>query len=136
MKTVRQEIRVKRKFSEELKKNIVKEYENGKHSILELSKIFDIPFPNIYNWVYKYSTYNKKKVRIVEMDQSSSERINELKNKIKELERMVGQKQIKIDYLEALVEVAQEDYGIELKKKISTEPLRNSKVKGKDEATQ
>jgi hypothetical protein len=37
-----------------------------------------------------------------------------------ELERIIGQKQIKIDYLEKLIELASEDLKIDLKKSINT----------------
>jgi transposase len=41
----------------------------------------------IYRWIYKYSTYNEKKIRIVEMKDSQTNRVKELEEKVKELER-------------------------------------------------
>ena len=57
---------------------------------------------------------------MVEMTSSSTKKITELKTKIADLERTLGQKQIQIEYLEALVEVAKEDLGVDLKKKGAT----------------
>ena len=54
------------------------------------------------------------------MTSSSTKRIAELKKKIADLERTLGQKQIQIEYLEALVDVAKEDLGVDLKKKDAT----------------
>jgi len=54
------------------------------------------------------------------MTSSSTKRIAELKKKIADLERTLGQKQIQIEYLEALVDVAKEDLGVDLKKKGAT----------------
>ena len=54
------------------------------------------------------------------MTSSSTKKITELKTKIADLERTLGQKQIQIEYLGALVEVAKEDLGVDLKKKGAT----------------
>jgi len=56
-------VRVQRKYSEEFKKKIVKDYESGKESAIGLSRLFDIDVTLVYSWVYKYSTYNKKMFR-------------------------------------------------------------------------
>lgn len=118
----------RRKFSKEFKLSIVKDYEDKKHTALELSRLFDLSIGGVYNWIYKYSTYNKKTIRIVEMSQSSTQKVKALENRIKELERIVGQKQISIDYLECLVEVAKEELGIDIKKNFATQ---QSDVSGK-----
>lgn len=109
-------LNIKRKFSEEFKLNVVKEYESGCYTSLELSRLFAISQTNIYNWIYKYSTYNKKNTRIVEMVESTSKKVTDLQKRVKELEQIVGQKQIKLDYLEKMMELAKEHYGIDLKK--------------------
>ena len=46
-------IRRKRKFSEDFKLKIVKEYESGEFSVVEMTKIYDISYQTIYNWIYK-----------------------------------------------------------------------------------
>ncbi len=38
------EIRSRRTFSEDFKKFLVSEYESGKFSVLELSRLHDVPF--------------------------------------------------------------------------------------------
>lgn len=50
-----------RKFSEEFKLQRVKEYESGEFTVLQLAKMFNINPQTVYNWIYKYSTYNQKK---------------------------------------------------------------------------
>lgn len=117
---------IRRKFTEEFKLTVVREYESGVHTVLEMSRLFGISETNIYNWIYKYSAYNKKKVRIVEMTESSSKKVSELQKRIKELESIVGQKQIKIDYLEKMMEIAQEQYGIDIKKNSDTSQSHTS----------
>ena len=113
-------LQVRRQFSEEFKKNCVKEYESGRHTIKDLGLLYNIKESNIYNWVYLYSTYNKKKVRVVEMEESSLKKVKDLQERIRELEQIVGQKQINIEYLEKMIELAKEQYGIDIKKKCNT----------------
>ena len=66
------------------------------------------------------------------MTSSSSTKITELKTKITDSERTLGQKQIQIEYLEALVEVPKEDLGVDLKKKVL---LRNQRDDRKPKST-
>lgn len=107
---------VKRRYSEEFKRARVKEYESGEFTVLELGKLYSISPPIIYRWIYKFSKLNKKSVVIVESKNSSTKKLKEYQKRIDELERIVGQKQLKIDYLEKLFEVAEADLGFDLKK--------------------
>ena len=91
MKADLAKIRKKRVFSEEFKRNLVKEYESGRFSVLQLEKLHKISNPLLYRWIYKYSTFNDKSVRIVEMSESSTQKIKDLERKIKELERALSQ---------------------------------------------
>ncbi len=109
-------IRRKRKFSEDFKLKIVKQYESGEFSVVEMAKIYDISFQTIYNWIYKYSKYNKQSIQVVEMKDSQAHKIKQMEARIKELEQAVGQKQMNIDYLEKMIELAKENYDIDIKK--------------------
>ena len=117
-----QVIATPRSYSEEFKKARVMEYEKGQHTVKELCSLFHLSFSLVYRWIRKYSIYNQKKVRIVEMDQSSSQKVKELQARIKELERMVGVKQLNIEFLEKLIELAQDELNIDIKKNFSTRP--------------
>jgi hypothetical protein len=72
------------------------------------------------------STFNQKGARIVEMKQSSASKLKALQQRIEELERLVGQKQIKIEFLEEMITVAREEFNIDIKKKSSTPPSSGS----------
>ena len=102
-------------------------FESGQRTILELSKENDFSQQALYRWVYKYSKYNKKGVQIVEMKDGQSSKIKQLEQQVKELEQAVGRKQIRIDYLEKMVDLAGEHYGIDLKKNSTTPPCGGSK---------
>ncbi|WP_224491652.1 transposase [Robertkochia flava] len=120
MKASLGKIRKSRHYSEDFKKQLVSEFESGKFSVLELSRLHGMPFQTIYKWIYKYSHFNKHGYRVIEMKDSSQQKIKELEQKIKMLERTVGQKQILIDYLEKMMEIAKEELDIDIKKNYST----------------
>lgn len=107
-------------FSEEFKRSLVKEFESGKLSVMQLSRLHKISNQSIYKWIYKYSTTNEKGFRVVEKSQSSTHKMNDLEKKIADLERALGQKQIKIDYLEKMIELANDELNIDIKKNSNT----------------
>ena len=120
MGTKKVEINSRRVFSEEFKEARIKEYESGKFTINEIGRLFGIHKPVIYRWIYKYSAYNKKSVKVVEMNESSTKKLKDFELRIKELEQIVGQKQLKIDYLEKMIELAKEEFDIDIKKNSDT----------------
>lgn len=113
-------VRHLRKFSEDFKLKIVRQYERGEMSVLELEKYYQVSNPTIYNWIYKYSDYNKKEIQVVEFKNSQMNKVEELEERIKELERTVGQKQMHVDYLEKMIDLAKEEYDIDIKKNSNT----------------
>ena len=125
-------IRRKRKFSEDFKLKIVKEYESGEFSVVEMTKIYDISYQTIYNWIYKYSKYNKQSIQVVEMKDSQAHKMMQMEARIKELEQAVGQKQMNIDYLEKMIDLAKDHYDIDIKKNSNTLHYGGSKNIKKD----
>lgn len=121
-------VNTKRSYSEEFKRKIVSDYEKGVMSVLQLANYYEIKPTVIYKWIYKYSNYNKKNVIIVEMKDSQQNKLQKLEERVKELERHVGQKQLMIDYLEKMIEMAKEAYDIDIKKNFNTPPSGGSKT--------
>lgn len=109
-----------RKYSDEFKKQIVSDYESGEFSVAQLERLHGISDQSIYNWIHKFSTFNEKGFRVVEMKDSSSKKMQELEAKNKELEAALGRKQIQLDYLEKMVELAKTELDIDIKKNYST----------------
>ena len=120
MKANLTQLRKHRKYSEEFKKEIVSLFEKGKFSVGQLEKLYSIHNQTIYNWIYKFSTFNEKGIRIIEMKESSTTKLSELEKKVKELEQIVGQKQIKIDYLEKMIDIAKDELNVDIKKNFNT----------------
>lgn len=131
MKTNIRQVKKYRKFSETFKKQLVSDYESGKYSTKDLSVLYKISQQVIYVWIHKYSIFQKEGYRIVEMKESSTSKVKDLERKVKELERIVGQKQLTIDYLNTMMEVAKEELDIDIKKNFGTSPSGDSKKKSK-----
>ena len=110
----------KRKFSEEFKRIRVAEYERGDYTVGEISDLYQLNSTVFYRWIHKYSKYNKGGYKIVEMSESSEHKVKQLQERIKELERIVGQKQLQVDYLEKMIDIAKEELGSDIKKNSNT----------------
>ncbi len=120
-------LRSPRKFSEDFKRKLVKEFEQGTMSVYQMSKLYSIATTQIYDWIYKFSIFNEKGSRIVEMKDSQTTKLKELEQRIKELEQNVGQKQIKIEFLEKMIDLAKQEFNIDIKKNFATPQSNGSK---------
>jgi transposase len=74
----------------------------------------------------------KKKERVIVETDSDTKQLLELKKKIAELERIVGQKQILLDFKDKMIDLAEETYGVDIKKKFTTKPSSTTGTIGKD----
>ncbi len=111
---------IRRSFSEDYKRTIVNEFESGNFTVLQLSRLHNIGFQCIYNWIRKYSTITQPETVIIEMKNSSTQKLKQMEKKIKELHQMLGQKQIKLDYLEKIIDLSNQHYKTDLKKNFNT----------------
>lgn len=109
-------IKPRRIFSETVKRSIVKDIERGKCSVLEASRDLTVSDVSIYNWIYKYSLHLKKNRVMVVEDQSESYKSRELEKRILQLEAALGRKQIEIDILNKIIELANAEFDTDLKK--------------------
>lgn len=123
--------RVQRYFSEDFKRKKVKEIEQNLATVVQISREYEVSRAAVYRWVYKYSAVRKKGIKQVVEAQSDTVKITRLRDEVREMERVVGQKQIKIDFLEKMIELAEKEYGIDIKKKYSSMPLSGSGQTGK-----
>lgn len=106
-----------RRFSETFKREKVKEIEGKTITVLQLSRIYDVSTTAVYKWIRKYSKYQEKRERVVIEKESESYKTYQLQRKVAELERLLGQKEIELSYLEKVIESGNELLGEDLKKK-------------------
>ncbi len=126
MQKIPKTIQKRRRYTIDFKKRLVHEFESGLYSVQQLSIQYTIAPKVIYRWIYKFSTFNDKGIRIIEMTKSSTDKIKQLEQKVKQLEQIVGQKQIKIDFLEKMIQLADQYYDIDIKKNSNTPPSNGS----------
>jgi transposase-like protein len=129
-------LRPRRHFSVGIKKQVVRDIEKGKCTVLEASRELGVSFQTVYVWLYKYSLYlQKNKILIVE-DQSEAYRSKDLEKRILELEAVLGRKQMEIDLLNKVIELANGEFKTDLKKSMLKKPLDGSgSTKGSSTST-
>lgn len=109
-----------RSFSEEFRKGKVREIEQGISTISEVRKAYEISGTTVYKWLRTYGSNQEKKEKMVVESQSDSRTLLLLKQKVAELERLLGQKQVLLEFQDKLIDLAEETYGVDIKKKCST----------------
>ena len=107
----------KRIFDLELKLELIKKIERGELRVIDVCRTYEVSTTAVYKWLRKYSELYSKQTRVVVESRSLGKKNKELKDKIKELEQALGQKQMRIDYLEKVVEFASDRTGEEIEKK-------------------
>jgi len=128
MDTKKSNFRVKsyRNFSEDFKRQKVQEITSKKITIREISIIYDVAVQTVYKWLYKYSTENQKQTKVVVEMESEAQKTLFYKERVADLERFIGQKQIQIEFLEKLIELASEEFQTDVKKNFSPKLLNGS----------
>ncbi len=118
--------RRRRNFSDSFKLQKVKEIERGITKVSEICKQYEVSSTNVYRWLNKFGNMKNKKERLIVETNSDTKQLLELKKKVAELERIIGQKQIMIDFKDKMIDIAEETYGVDIKKKFSTKPFKAS----------
>ncbi len=114
--------RSRRRFSDNFKIQKVREIETGQTKVSEICSQYQVAAKNVYLWIDKFGTMKNKKERLVVETDSDTRQLLELKKKVSELERIIGQKQILIDFQDKMIELAEETYGVDIKKKFFSTP--------------
>lgn len=121
----------KRSFSEEFKKNKIRELERNMSSVTDICKTYSVSRTSVYRWIYQYSAMAKKQVKQVVESKSDTQKIKALEERIKELERIVGQKQLLIEFKDKQIEIAEATYNVDIKKKAGSKLLSGITSTGK-----
>ena len=108
-----------RYFSTDFKKKKVEELDKRITTISEICKEYQVSHTAVYNWIYKYSLMKNKGVKMVVEAESDTAKIKALKQHIAKLEQLLGQKEFQLEFVQKQMQIASEEYGIDLKKKLS-----------------
>jgi transposase-like protein len=109
-----------RHFSEEFKRKKVRELEKNITSVSDICKTYSVSKTSVYRWIYKYSAMAKKQLKQVIEAKSDTQKIRALEERIKELERIIGQKQLLLEFKDKMIEIAEAHYGVDIKKKVGS----------------
>lgn len=110
-----------RNFSRTVKEKIVRDIESRKISLTEACRVYEVSRTAVYQWMGLYSR-KEKPIRTIVETKSDTSKILSLQKRIADLERLVGQKQVQIEYQEKMINLAEETYKIDIKKKLDGKP--------------
>ena len=116
------ELRTRRIFSEEFKRQKVQLLLDKKVSVKELSELYSVSKMSVYRWLYKYSVHHQKGTVQVVQKSSEMEKTKQLQKHLAQVEQIVGQKQMYIDYLEQMIDLASKELKVDIKKNFDTQP--------------
>lgn len=108
--------RAKRHFSESFKREKVQLIVENKVTVRQISDLYKVSRTSVYKWLYKYSQLEPQVITVVQME-SEEQKTKLLLNRVAELERIVGQKQLELDVDHKIFELLNEDLGYDVKKK-------------------
>lgn len=128
MKQVKQvkSLTQRRIFSDDLKRKVVKDIEYRKVSIASVTREYLISPQTVYRWINKYSRHLQSGKTLVVQMESEQYRSKELEKKVAQLEAALGRKQMEIDFLNKLIDIAGDELKVDLKKNFCTPPSGGS----------
>jgi transposase len=125
------EERSRRSFSESFRIKKVREIETGITKVSEICKAYEVSDTSVYNWIKKFGIMKDKKEKMIVESESDTQELLALRKRIAELERTIGQKQLLIDFKDKMIDIAEEMYGVDIKKKLSDQLSSTSGSKEK-----
>jgi len=111
------DIRTRRSFSAEFRRKKVEEIECKISTVSEISREYQVTRAAVYKWIKLYSPSMKKKERLIVEAESDTRKLASLQQRIADLERLLGQKQIQLEFMEKIIDIAEETYQVDIKKK-------------------
>ena len=125
--------KVTKQYSLSFKQKVVSEIENGKISKAGARKLYGIGGGSVITgWIKKFGKIHllNKVVRIELKDEIS--KLKQLEKEKKALESALAQSQLKLIVYESIIEIAEEEFGVDLKKNLKpgslTEAVKGLKV--------
>jgi len=116
------------RYSVAFKQKVINEIESGKYSLRQAGQIYNISYQSLYNWLREFGKNDLigKTVKVVMKNEA--DKIKLLEEEKKKLESALAQAYLKIVALESTIEIAEEKYHIDVKKK-SGFPVSNGSGK-------
>ena len=121
--------RTQKDYPMSFKLSVVKEFEETGMSLRALSRKYGIQGDDtVRKWINKFGTFDWQNRTLQPMEKSKDQELLELREKVKVLERKNARlekeleaKDMKAEFFELMIEIAEEEYGIDIRKKCSPE---------------
>ena len=121
--------RTQKDYPMSFKLSVVREYEETKVGLRELTRKYGIQGHNtIRKWINKFGTFDWQNLTLQPMAKTKDQELLELREKVKVLERKnarlekeLEQKDMKAEFFNLMIEIAEEEYGVDIRKKCSPE---------------
>ena len=91
------EIKQQRIFSESFKKSLIKRLISKQTTIRSIVQEHQVSASVVYRWLYKYSPHHQPKCTLVVQMDSEQSKNSVLQQRIAELERIIGRKQLEVE---------------------------------------
>jgi transposase-like protein len=88
--------RQNRYFSDDFKRKRVSEIDRNLIGVSAVCREHQVSPAAVYKWIYKFSLMRKKGVRQVVETKSDSRKLQEMRDQIRELERIVGKNRLSL----------------------------------------
>lgn len=118
--------RLKPRYSESFKSQIIKELLEQKSSIIELSKYYGVPSMTITRWIDKFTNGNNSislegqtHVELKKENQQEGSK-EALEKRIEKLESMLEEEKLRSKAYKKMIEIAQKRFNISIEKKSGT----------------
>ncbi|MGA2298436.1 MAG: transposase [FCB group bacterium] len=118
--------RQQRIFSGELKKKLVEQIELKKLKVRDVVNLYQVTETSVYRWLNEYSAFKRTGAKMMMESESHETKVDKLLDRISELERNVGKKQLEIEFLDKVIEMCSEELGYDVKKKCTTMQLNGT----------
>ena len=122
-----------RTFSVEFKRSKVAEIAAKIVSVADVARDYRVSRSAIYKWIGTYAPRQKPVQTVVQLE-SEQQKTRVLRERVEQLEGVLGRKQLELEYLSELVSVSSDELGVDLKKTFGTR-LSKSFGNGQDRSS-
>lgn len=85
--------------------------------MIDVCRDYGVTSGAVYKWLNKFSRHLQRGETIVIQKDSEEHKSHDLRKRIAELERIVGQKQMEVDFLNKVIELGSLEVKVDIKKK-------------------
>jgi transposase-like protein len=110
------EERMRRRFSESFRKEMVIKIESGELTISEISRLYEVQKKNVRAWLKKFGTQTLPD-QIIISNAKDYNRVKELETQIDQLKKIIADQQIELVKSQSIVKLAKDHLGKDFEKK-------------------